>query len=84
MPTQYKKLNNNQSKTKKKFKKLNCSPCVDNKKIVKNSCMTREALLKIRDEYNKDHPDSKIIALKPVLIWHELKMKLEIFPLLCK
>jgi hypothetical protein len=37
--------------------------------------MTPEALLKIRDEYNKDHAD-KIIATKPVLIWHELKMKL--------
>jgi hypothetical protein len=72
-----KKLNNNHSKTKKKFKSLNCSPCVANKKVVKNSCMTREALLKIRDEYNKDHPGSKIIALKPVLIWHELKMKLD-------
>jgi hypothetical protein len=39
--------------------------------------MTREALLRIRDEYNKDHPYSKIIASKPVLIWHELKMKLD-------
>jgi len=77
MPTQFKKLINNQSKTKKKFKTLNCSPCVGNKKIIKNSCMTRDVLLKIRDEFNKDHPDRKIIATKPVLIWHELKMKLD-------
>lgn len=77
MPTQIKKLKSNQSKTKKNFKSLNCSPCVANKKVVKNSCMTIEALLKIRDEYNKDHPESKIIASKPVLIWHELKMKLD-------
>lgn len=39
--------------------------------------MTLEALMKIRDEYNKDHPDNKILALKPVLIWHELKMRLD-------
>ena len=39
--------------------------------------MTLEALMKIRDEYNKDHADNKIIASKPVLIWHELKMKLD-------
>jgi hypothetical protein len=39
--------------------------------------MTLEALMKIRDEYNKDHPDNKIIASKPVLIWHELKMRLD-------
>lgn len=69
-----KKINLN-NKTKKKFKSVNCSPCVANKKVIKTSCMTPEALLKIRDEYNKDHAD-KIIATKPVLIWHELKMKL--------
>jgi hypothetical protein len=39
--------------------------------------MTLEALMKIRDEYNKDHPDNKIMASKPVLIWHELKMRLD-------
>ncbi len=77
MRTLFKKLNNNQSKTKKKFKSLNCSPCVANKKIIKDSCMTLEVLLKIRDEYNKDHPENIIMATKPVLIWHELKMKLD-------
>jgi len=44
--------------------------------VVSNSCMTSEVLLKIRDEYNKDH-DKKIIATKPALIWHELRMKLD-------
>ena len=77
MNTQFKKKINIRTKTKKKFKSLNCSPCVANKKVVKNSCMTLEVLLKIRDEYNKDHPENKIMALKPVLIWHELKMKLD-------
>jgi hypothetical protein len=38
--------------------------------------MTSEVLLKIRDEYNKDH-DKKIVATKPALIWHELRMKLD-------
>ena len=71
------KKSNNLQKTKKNFKSLNCSPCVANKKVVKNSCMTLEVLLRIRDEYNKDHPDNKIIAPKPVLIWHELKMRLD-------
>ena len=71
------KKSNNLQKTKKNFKSLNCSPCVANKKVVKKSCMTLEVLMKIRDEYNKDHPDNKIIASKPVLIWHELKMRLD-------
>jgi hypothetical protein len=66
------KRRNNHSK-KKTVKQLNCSPSV--KKVVLTSCMTPEVLMKIRDEYNKDHAN-KIIATKPTLIWHELRMKL--------
>ena len=62
--------------TTKKLRKVNCSPLVKNKKVVSTSCMTADVLLKIKDEYNKDHPD-KIIATKPALIWHELKTKLD-------
>lgn len=67
-----KKLRNGGRKTLK----VNCSPYVKNKKVINESCMTTEVLLKIRDEYNKDHSE-KIIATKPVLIWHELKTRLE-------
>jgi len=63
-------------KLNKTLKQLNCSPLVKNKKVVSNSCMTSEVILKIRDEYNKDH-DKKIVATKPALIWHELRMKLD-------
>lgn len=62
-------------KLQKTVKQLNCSPLVKSKKVVSTSCMTPEVLLKIRDEYNKDH-SNKIIATKPALIWHELRMKL--------
>lgn len=64
-----------QKKQNKTVKQLNCSPLIKNKKVVSTSCMTSDVLLKIRDEYNKDH-DKKIIATKPALIWHELRMKL--------
>ena len=64
------------SKKTQKFKSLNCSPCVKNKKVIKTSCMTQEVLEKIKDEYNKDHED-QIIATRPALIWHELRMKLD-------
>ena len=66
----------NKKGLQKTIKRLNCSPMVKNKKVVQTSCMTSEVLLKIRDEYNKDHAD-KIIAAKPVMIWHELRMKLD-------
>ena len=61
---------------KRTVKHLNCNPLVKNKKVVSTSCMTPEVLMKIRDEYNKDHAN-KIIATKPALIWHELRMKLK-------
>jgi len=66
----------NKKGMQKTLKRLNCSPMVKNKKVILTSCMTSEVLLKIRDEYNKDHPN-KIIATKPALIWHELRMKLD-------
>jgi hypothetical protein len=61
-------------KLNKTLKQLNCSPSV--KKVVSTSCMTADVLLKIRDEYNKDHK-TKIFATKPALIWHELRMRLD-------
>jgi len=60
----------------KRIKQLNCNPSVKNTPITK-SCMTKEALLLLRDEYNKDHKTNPIIAEKPVLIWYELKMRLQ-------
>ena len=59
----------------RKIKPLNCNPSV--KAPIPHSCMTIEALMLLRDEYNKDHPTNRIIAEKPVLIWYELKMRLQ-------
>lgn len=66
---------NKQRKSRKKV--LNCSPAVKNKTIKKGSCLTSNIILKIKDEYNKDHPTNKILATKPALIWHELRMRLD-------
>jgi len=60
----------------RKFRSLNCNPAVTNSPVPQ-SCMTVEALLTLRDEYNKDHPDNRIIADRPTLIWYELKMRLQ-------
>ncbi len=56
---------------------VNCSPAVKNKTIHKGSCLTSNVIVKIKDEYNKDHPTNKILATKPALIWHELRMRLD-------
>lgn len=44
----------------KPFVGLNCSPIVKNKRVLKRSCMPGSVLIRIRDEYNKDHPKDKI------------------------
>ena len=44
----------------KTFVGLNCSPTVKNKRVLNRSCMPGSVLIRIRDEYNKDHPKDKI------------------------
>jgi hypothetical protein len=43
---------------------------------IADSCYTDDALIKIRDAYNKNHPDKKITSQDHVVIFQELKMKL--------
>lgn len=56
---------------------LVCGPLVNKKdKVAKDSCITKSVLMRLRNEFNKDHPDNPIMAIKPILIWHEFKMRL--------
>ena len=57
----------------KTFKKMNCSPIFDNKRISKDSCYTKPVLIKIQHEYNKTHPRSQIHASNSIELWHKLK-----------
>jgi len=63
-------------KTRKNFKKMNCSPVLKNKTVNSDSCLTSNILLKIKAEYNKDHPDNIIKQTDNNEIWHELKTRL--------
>ena len=63
-------------KTHKKFKKLNCSPAVAGKQIAKDTCLTPEIALRIKEEYNKYHDKSHIDASEPSQILDELHEKL--------
>lgn len=54
---------------------MNCSPAVD-KISVNNSCYTPNVLIRIRDEYNKDHPDTKITESDPTKLWKALNKRL--------
>ena len=56
---------------------LVCGPLVNKKdKVAKDSCITKSVLMRLRNEFNKDHPDNLIMATRPILIWHEFKMRL--------
>lgn len=60
----------------RKFRSKNCNPNVKGKTIKKQSCMTTNALMKVRKYYNKYNPHSKINTQQPHRIWSELKRKL--------
>jgi hypothetical protein len=49
---------------------------VKNKTVNGNSCLTSNILLKIKEEYNKDHPENPITQTDNDEIWHELKDRL--------
>jgi hypothetical protein len=59
---------------------LNCSPIVKKMKKVKGSCYTDDVLIKIKNSYNKKHPENKIKTKNPNKLWTELKQRLDTCP----
>lgn len=58
------------------FKTMSCSPAVKGKTTNQYSCLPEDVLLKIRKEYNKDHPDKKITATNFKELWEMIKNRL--------
>tara|TARA_X000000950_G_scaffold289274_1_gene411489 strand:- start:630 stop:1496 length:867 start_codon:yes stop_codon:yes gene_type:complete len=58
----------------KPFKKMNCFPTKKGKSRKNFTCYSNDALLKIRDGWNKRHPDVKIDTDVSRDIWENLKM----------
>jgi len=75
-PRKPKKTRNPNNRKTQKIHKMNCSPIVEGQTPVRDSCYTDEALLKIRDAYNKNHPEKQITSQDPVVIFQELKSNL--------
>jgi hypothetical protein len=70
-----------QNQTVKTFKnhynklvKLKCSPSAKNKSDF--SCLSNDALYKLRNLWNARHPDSKIVTNDPKEIWQQLRQKM--------
>jgi hypothetical protein len=75
MPTyrRYKK-----KRAKKTYKRLACAPILDNlDNISPETCLTKSVLLQLKRDFNKDHPKDQILSTKPILIWRELKSRLD-------
>jgi hypothetical protein len=70
------RINKRSNTIKKTFKKMNCSPAVKGKTISRYTCYTPDALLKIRDAYNKAHPENKVRAKGMKQIWSQLRERL--------
>jgi len=61
----------------KKLKIMNCSPVMKNKRANNNTCYNTDVLLKIRNEYNNNHPNNQhIVGDDPTHVWNELKNRL--------
>ena len=63
-------------KTKKNYRKMNCSPMVKNKTIFQNSCFTNKTLEYIKKAYNKHHQETPIRPATPQETWNILKDRL--------
>ena len=72
-----KTIKNISCNSKKTVKKLICSPSVKIKgQIDKNSCVTPNILILIKNEYNILNPTNKIISKTLKGIWFELQKKM--------
>jgi len=60
----------------RKTQKMNCHPYNKGKQVNRNTCYTKDALLAIRDAYNKNH-DEQIKTTHPKKIWETLRSKLD-------
>jgi hypothetical protein len=61
---------------KKSFTKAQCAPKTNNE-MQNFSCYSRDALLKMRDLWNKRHADSQIVSGDSKEIWNNLKNKMQ-------
>lgn len=65
------------NKVRRTIKKMNCSPAVKGRTAHFDTCYTPDALIKIKNAYNKGKPrDKRILTKNPHKIWTELRDKL--------
>lgn len=63
-------------KPRQTLRRVNCSPIIAGRRAMKNTCYTIDILRRIREEYNKDHPNNQIITEDPSELWSQLNHRL--------
>jgi hypothetical protein len=58
------------------FQKMNCSPFVKGKTPVKESCFTGDILEKLKETYNRTHPENPISETDHKGIWNTLRERM--------
>ena len=56
--------------------KMNCSPAIKGKASVRDSCLTADVLIQLKQYYNSSHPSQPIKYNTPTKIWASLRRKL--------
>lgn len=73
-------VHNKKRTTKRKnpdtFSKMNCSPAVKGKASIRDSCLTPDVLIQLKQYYNSSHPSQPIRYNTPAKIWASLRRKL--------
>ena len=59
-----------------KSKTMNCNPSVKGKTPIAGTCLTNDALHKLKVAYNKENPSTKIASTGPRQIWKDLKIRM--------
>jgi hypothetical protein len=55
---------------------MNCNPQVKGKTLDSSSCLTNDALQKLKNSYNREHSTRKITSTQPKMIWSDLKARM--------
>jgi hypothetical protein len=55
---------------------MNCSPAVNGKTPIRDSCLTKDVLIQLKAYYNSSHPLHPIKYNSPAKIWNSLRHKL--------
>ena len=61
------------SKSRNKFKNLNCHPKNKTRKLSTASCLDYKTLLYLKNAWNRRHPDDKITSRRRDQLWSEIK-----------